>query len=86
MHSNIAQAGGAQPQSYETAGVSSARRVAGLALLGTLFLGAAAMAVRARRRLVAPFEGAANLEEPILFWDQRLARATVSGLRRLLRR
>jgi hypothetical protein len=51
-------------------------------LLAGLFLGAGAMALRARRRLIAPMASAENLDGPILFWDERLARSIASALRR----
>jgi hypothetical protein len=40
------------------------------------------MALRARRRLIAPMAAAENLDGPILFWDERLLRSTASALRR----
>jgi hypothetical protein len=78
-----AGAGAAEPESFNSAEVSSARRTAGLVLLGALFLGAAAMAVRARRRMLSPAPKAESFDGPILFWDERLVRATASTFRRL---
>jgi hypothetical protein len=40
------------------------------------------MALRARRRLIAPVAPAENFDGPILFWDERLLRGTASALRR----
>jgi spore coat-associated protein N len=74
---------GASPQRFAETGPSGTRRAAGLALLAGLLVGTAGMVFRARRRLAAPVQAAVNPDEPILFWDQRLARATVSALRRL---
>jgi hypothetical protein len=71
-----------EPERFNATKVSSARRTAGLALLACLFLGAGAMALRARRRLIAPMAAAENLDGPILFWDERLLRSTASALRR----
>jgi hypothetical protein len=70
-----------EPESFTATKVSSARRTAGLALLACLFLGAGAMALRARRRLIAPMT-AENVDGPILFWDERLLRGTASAIRR----
>jgi len=50
--------------------------------LAGLFLGAGAMALRARRRLIAPIANAEDLDGPILFWDERLVRSTASAMRR----
>jgi Bacterial Ig domain/Bacterial Ig-like domain len=77
-----AGAGAAEPESFNRSQVSSARRTAGLVLLASLFLGAGAMALRARRRLIAPPPNAENVDGPILFWDERLVRGTASALRR----
>jgi hypothetical protein len=71
-----------EPESFNATRVSSARRTAGLALLACLFLGAGAMALRARRRLIAPMAAADNVDGPILFWDERLLRGTASAIRR----
>jgi hypothetical protein len=72
-----------QRESFTATRVSSARRTAGLVLLACLFLGAGAMALRARRRLIAPMSTAENVDGPIiLFWDERLLRGTASALRR----
>jgi hypothetical protein len=73
-----------EPERFNATKVSSARRTAGLALLACLFLGAGAMALRARRRLIAPMAAAENVDGPILFWDERLLRGTASALRRAL--
>ena len=70
-----------EPERFNTTRVSSARRTAGLALLACLFLGAGALALRARRRLIAPMT-AENVDGPILFWDERLLRGTASAIRR----
>ncbi|HEX3256840.1 MAG TPA: Ig-like domain-containing protein, partial [Gaiellaceae bacterium] len=83
--SDVSGAGTAEPESFNAAEVSSARRTAGLVLLAGLFLGAGAMAMRARRRLVAPVAKNEDLDGPILFWDERLVRATAAGLRRVTR-
>jgi hypothetical protein len=83
--SDVSGAGTAEPESFNAAEVSSARRTAGLVLLAALFLGAGAMAMRARRRLVAPVAKSEDLDGPILFWDERLVRATAAGLRRVTR-
>jgi Bacterial Ig domain/Chitobiase/beta-hexosaminidase C-terminal domain/Bacterial Ig-like domain/PASTA domain len=80
--SEAAGAGAAEPESFNRSQVSSARRTAGLILLASLFLGAGAMALRARRRLMAPLPNAENLDGPILFWDERLVRGTASAVRR----
>jgi hypothetical protein len=40
------------------------------------------MALRARRRLIAPMANAENVDGPILFWDERLLRGTASAIRR----
>jgi hypothetical protein len=80
---DVPGAGTAEPESFNAAEISSARRTAGLVLLAALFLGAGAMAVRARRRLVAPPARDENLDGPILFWDERLVRATANGIRRV---
>jgi hypothetical protein len=50
--------------------------------LAGLFLGAGAMVLRARRRLIPPVARAEALDGPILFWDERLVRSTASALRR----
>ena len=71
-----------EPESFNATKVSSARRTAGLVLLACLFLGAGAMALRARRRLIAPMANADNVDGPILFWDERLLRSTASAIRR----
>jgi hypothetical protein len=71
-----------EPESFNATKVSSARRTAGLVLLACLFLGAGAMALRARRRLIAPMASSENVDGPILFWDERLLRGTASALRR----
>jgi len=71
-----------EPESFTATKVSSARRTAGLVLLAGLFLGAGAMALRARRRLIAPMATAENVDGPILFWDERLLRGTASAIRR----
>jgi hypothetical protein len=71
-----------EPESFNATKVSSARRTAGLVLLACLFLGAGAMALRARRRLIAPRATAENVDGPILFWDERLLRGTASAIRR----
>ncbi|HET6656454.1 MAG TPA: Ig-like domain-containing protein [Gaiellaceae bacterium] len=77
-----AGAGAAEPESFNQSEVSSARRTAGLVLLAGLFLGAGAMVLRARRRLIPPVARAEALDGPILFWDERLVRSTASALRR----
>ena len=77
-----ADTAGASPQRFTGSEPSSARRTAGLVLLACLFLGAGAMALRARRRLIAPMTAAENVDGPILFWDERLLRGTASALRR----
>ena len=40
------------------------------------------MALRARRRLIAPVVRAENVDGPIRFWDERLLRGAASALRR----
>jgi hypothetical protein len=75
-------AGDPEPESFSANELSSARRAAGLVLLAALFLGAGAMALRARRRLIAPIVPAENVDGPILFWDERLLRGAVSAIRR----
>jgi hypothetical protein len=77
-----AVAGEAEPERFNATEVSSARRTAGLVLLASLFLGAGAMALRARRRLIAPVVPAENVDGPILFWDERLLRGAASAIRR----
>lgn len=72
----------AEPERFNATEVSNARRTAGLVLLATLFLGAGAMALRARRRLIAPVAPAENVDGPILFWDERLLRGAASAVRR----
>jgi len=79
-----ASAGEAEAESFNQSEVSSARRTAGLVLLAGLFLGAGAMALRARRRLLAQAPNAENLDGPILFWDERLVRAVGSAFRRVV--
>jgi PASTA domain-containing protein/Big-like domain-containing protein len=79
---------GVQPQSFSPAADESAsglRRLLGLLLVGGAFLAAGAVALRARRgRLAAP--AAVAGEEPLLFWDQRLAQALAGSMRRLTNR
>jgi len=75
-------AGAAEPESFNQTEVSSARRTAGLVLLAGLFLGAGAMVLRARRRLIPPVARAEAVDGPILFWDERLVRGTASALRK----
>ena len=41
------------------------------------------MALRARRRLIAPMANAENIDGPILFWDERLLHAVGNALRRV---
>jgi hypothetical protein len=42
------------------------------------------MVLRARRKLLAGAPKSENLDGAILFWDERLFRATASGVRRAL--
>jgi PASTA domain len=74
--------GAAEPESFNQAEVSNPRRTAGFVLLPVLFLGAGAMALRARRRLIAPVTRAENFDGPILFWDERFLRGAAALFRR----
>jgi hypothetical protein len=78
-----------QPESFapgnDESDASGLRRLLGLALLGGAFLAAGAVALRARGpRMPKGPEGA--IVEPLMFWDQRLARTVSAALRRLVAR
>lgn len=77
-----------QPESFAPSReeeASGLRRLLGLGLLGGAFLAAGAVALRARGPRV-PKTPAQEIVEPLLFWDQRLARTVSGALRRLLAR
>jgi hypothetical protein len=79
---------GVEPESFipgTDESASGLRRLLGLVLLGGAFLAAGAVALRARGRRLAPPAAIAG-EEPLLFWDQRLAHAVTGGMRRLTNR
>jgi len=78
------EAAGASPQSYTQSEGSGGRKALGMALLGTLFLGAAGLAFHARRGIShRPPATAAAANGQLLFWDERLLRATMSTFRRV---
>jgi hypothetical protein len=78
-----------QPESFipgeEGDEPSGLRRLLGLTLLGGAFLAAGAVALRARgpRMPKAPEQA---IVEPLMFWDQRLARTVWAAARRLIDR
>jgi hypothetical protein len=77
-----------EPESFvpgeEESGPSGLRRLLGLGLLGGAFLAAGAVALRARGpRVKAPEQA---IVEPLMFWDQRLARTLSAAVRRLIAR
>jgi hypothetical protein len=77
--------GEVEPQSYTPADdntTSPLRRLLGLALLGSAFVTAGAVALRARRpRLPRPAQSGETVE-PLLFWDDRLVHAVTISVRR----
>jgi hypothetical protein len=80
-----ADVGGVEPQSFTPAdddATSPLRRLVGLALLGGAFVVAGAVALRARRpNLPRPVQSGA-MDEPLLFWDERLLHAVTASVRR----
>jgi hypothetical protein len=82
--SETAAVGEVQPQSYTPADddtTSPLRRLLGLALLGGAFLAAGGVALRARRpRLPRPVQGG-GMNEPLLFWDERLLHTLTASVR-----
>jgi hypothetical protein len=76
----------ANPESFSgdsNDGVSGLRRFLGLALLGGAFATTGGLALRARgRRIPARAALPGSLDESLLFWDQRFARATAATVRR----
>jgi hypothetical protein len=62
--------------------VSGLRRLLGLGLLGGAFAAAGALALRTRARRIRPRVALPSADDPLLFWDQRLARATAATVRR----
>jgi hypothetical protein len=73
---------GASPQSYTESEGSGRRKALGMALLGSLFLGAGGLAFHARRGVSRRPSAAAVTSGQLLFWDERLLRATMSAFRR----
>ena len=78
--------GEVEPQSFTPATeetTSGLRRLLGLALLGSAFLSAGGVALRARRpRLTSPAPAGESVEQ-LLFWDQRLLHAVTASVRRV---
>jgi Big-like domain-containing protein len=77
---------GVEPQSFTPADDGSSsplRRAVGLALLGGAFAAAGGIALRARRpRPPRPVQSS-GMDEPLLFWDERLLHAVTASVRRL---
>jgi Big-like domain-containing protein len=75
-----------EPQSFTPADedtTSGLRRALGLALLGGAFAAAGGIALRARRpRPPRPVQSS-RMDEPLLFWDERLLHAVTASVRRL---
>ena len=65
---------------------SPLRRLLGLGLLGGAFLAAGGVALKARGARVGPGAPESAAIEPLVFWDQRLARSLSTALRRLVPR
>jgi hypothetical protein len=75
----------ADPQGFSSGNsdrVSGLRRLLGLGLLGGAFAAAGALALRTRARRIRPGVALPSADDPLLFWDQRLARATAATVRR----
>ena len=75
----------ADPQGFSSGDndrVSALRRLLGLGLLGGAFAAAGALALRTRTRRIRPRVALTSADDPLLFWDQRLARATAATVRR----
>jgi spore coat-associated protein N len=77
------QVAGSNPQSYTESDRSGGRKALGLALLGGLFLGAGGLAFHARRGISHRPPATAAASGQLLFWDERLLRATMSAFRRV---
>jgi len=78
--------GDVEPQSFTPAdddATSLLRRLAGLALLGGAFVAAGGVALRARRPRQARPGQSGGMDEPLLFWDERLLHAVTASVRRL---
>jgi hypothetical protein len=76
-----------QPESFVPAEAdesgSGLRRLLGLVLLGGAFLAAGGIAWGARRPKLHPAPASSSNLEPLLLWDQRLARTVATAVRRL---